>query len=156
ALAADPAVPFGPNPRVGCVILAPDGTVIAEGHHRGAGTAHAEADALARATAPTRGATAVVTLEPCTHTGRTAPCTRALIDSGISRVVFARRDPDPTAAGGAEQLRSAGVDVDLDVPAEAAAEATALNRGWEHGLTRQRPLATATLAPPPAGRAPAA
>src|SRR5690625_2784857 len=75
-LAADPAVPLGPNPRVGCVLLAPGGEVLAEGHHRGAGTPHAEADALIRAGSDLpAGTTAVVTLEPCAHTGRTPPCT---------------------------------------------------------------------------------
>ena len=72
-LASTPGVPLGPNPRVGCVLLTPDGTEVAEGYHRGAGTAHAEAAALAEAGADARGATAVVTLEPCHHTGRTGP-----------------------------------------------------------------------------------
>ncbi len=70
-LAVTPGVPLGPNPRVGCVLLAPDGTTVAEGFHRGAGTSHAEAAALAEAGAAARGTTAVVTLEPCNHTGRT-------------------------------------------------------------------------------------
>src|ERR1700753_2458575 len=73
-LAQSPGVPLGPNPRVGCVLLAPDGTTLAEGVHRGAGTPHAEIDALAKAGDRARGATAVVTLEPCNHTGRTGPC----------------------------------------------------------------------------------
>lgn len=151
-IAADPAVPFGPNPRVGCVLLAADGTVLAEGRHRGAGTAHAEADALARArqlpgaAATLRGATAVVTLEPCDHTGRTGPCTQALLEAGISRVVVARQDPNPQAAGGIDRLRAAGVEVVDDVPAELAAAAAALNRGWEHGLGASRPLVTAKTA----------
>lgn len=150
-IAADPAVPFGPNPRVGCVLLAADGTVLAEGRHRGAGTAHAEADALARArelpgAAALRGATAVVTLEPCDHTGRTGPCTQALLEVGIARVVVARRDPNPQAAGGIDRLRAAGVEVVDEVPAELAAAAAALNRGWEHGLGASRPLVTAKIA----------
>ena len=74
ALAASPGVPLGPNPRVGCVLLDLDGSVVGEGHHRGAGTPHAEVDALTSAGAAARGATAVVTLEPCNHTGRTGPC----------------------------------------------------------------------------------
>jgi diaminohydroxyphosphoribosylaminopyrimidine deaminase/5-amino-6-(5-phosphoribosylamino)uracil reductase len=146
-IAAHPAVPFGPNPRVGCVVLGPDGRVLAEGYHRGAGTAHAEVDALARAgVASTVGATAVVTLEPCAHTGRTGPCARALIDAGIGRVVIGRRDPNPVAAGGVDVLRAAGIEVETDVPAELAAGAAALNRGWEHGLRHARPLVTAKLA----------
>lgn len=161
-IAADPAVPLGPNPRVGCVLLAADGTILAEGHHRGAGTAHAEADALARARelpgapAALRGATAVVTLEPCDHTGRTGPCTRALLEAGIARVVVARRDPNPQAAGGIDRLRAAGVEVVDDVPAELAAAAAALNRGWEHGLVHARPLVTAKTALTLDGRAAAA
>ena len=155
-IAADDAVPLGPNPRVGCVLLSPGGGVLAEGHHRGAGTAHAEADALARASAPLTGATAVVTLEPCTHVGRTGPCAEALIDAGVSRVVIARRDPNPVAAGGVDRLRSAGVDVELDVPEELATAAQRLNRGWEHGVRHQRPLVTAKLALTLDGRAAAA
>lgn len=158
-LAADPRVPLGPNPRVGCVLLDPAGRVLAEGFHRGAGTAHAEADALARAAADgvdVTGATAVVTLEPCTHTGRTGPCAQALIAAGISRVVIARQDPNPVAAGGAELLRAAGLDVDLDVPADLAARAADLNRGWEHALGTGRPLVTAKMAATLDGRAAAA
>jgi diaminohydroxyphosphoribosylaminopyrimidine deaminase/5-amino-6-(5-phosphoribosylamino)uracil reductase len=155
-IAADPAVPLGPNPRVGCVLLAPDGTVLAEGHHRGAGTAHAEADALSRATGDLHGATAVVTLEPCDHTGRTGPCTQALLAAGIARVVVARRDPNPVASGGLERLRRAGVEVVTEVPAELAAAAAALNRGWEHGLAHARPLVTAKTALTLDGRAAAA
>lgn len=146
-LAAHPSAPLGPNPRVGCVLLGPGGQVIAEGSHRGAGTPHAEADALTRAGARLpSGATAVVTLEPCTHTGRTPPCAEALRDAGVGRVVIAHRDPNPVATGGAEHLQAAGIDVDLDVPDELAAVAAALNRGWEHGLTHGRPLVTAKMA----------
>ena len=94
--------PLGPNPRVGCVLLDDAGETVAEGHHRGAGTAHAEADALARAGAAARGTTAVVTLEPCHHTGRTGPCAEALVAAGVRRVVFAQPDANPVAAGGAE------------------------------------------------------
>ncbi len=97
-LAATPGVPLGPNPRVGCVLLSPDGHVVGEGHHRGAGTAHAEVDALAAAGDAARGATAVVTLEPCDHTGRTGPCTQALLAAGVRRVVHALDDPTPLAS----------------------------------------------------------
>ena len=82
-----------------------DGDEVAEGFHRGAGTPHAEVDALAEAGEAARGATAVVTLEPCNHTGRTGPCAEALIEAGVRRVVFAQADPNPVAAGGAQALR---------------------------------------------------
>jgi diaminohydroxyphosphoribosylaminopyrimidine deaminase/5-amino-6-(5-phosphoribosylamino)uracil reductase len=103
-----------PNPQVGCVLLSPDARTLAEGWHRGAGSPHAEADALAKArvsATSTRGATAVVTLEPCSHWGRTGPCAEALVKAGITRVVFSVPDPNPVASGGAEYLRSHGVDV---------------------------------------------
>lgn len=146
-LAAHPSAPLGPNPRVGCVLLGADGQVIAEGSHRGAGSPHAEADALTRAGARVPdGATAVVTLEPCAHTGRTPPCADALVAAGIRRVVIAHRDQNPLATGGIDRLRAGGIDVDLDVPDELAAAAAALNRGWEHGLAHGRPLVTAKMA----------
>jgi diaminohydroxyphosphoribosylaminopyrimidine deaminase/5-amino-6-(5-phosphoribosylamino)uracil reductase len=138
-LAATPGVPLGPNPRVGCVLLRPDGTVLAEGHHRGAGTVHAEIDALARAGAQARGATAVVTLEPCNHTGRTGPCAVALVDAGVARVVYAQSDPNPLAAGGAATLLAAGVEVVSGVLADAAAE---LNPTWTFAVTHGRPFVT--------------
>jgi diaminohydroxyphosphoribosylaminopyrimidine deaminase/5-amino-6-(5-phosphoribosylamino)uracil reductase len=102
----------GTNPRVGCVLLGATGEILAEGWHRGAGTPHAEVDALSRLTAgAARGATAVVTLEPCNHTGRTGPCSLALIDAGVARVVYAVADPGIDSSGGADRLRGAGVDV---------------------------------------------
>ena len=104
----------GPNPRVGCVLLSSAGAVLAEGWHDGAGTPHAEAAAVAAARAQgidLRGAIAVVTLEPCNHTGRTPPCTDLLLANGIARVVHGLDDPNPVAAGGATRLRAAGVDV---------------------------------------------
>ena len=110
-LAATPGVPLGPNPRVGCVIIAADGTELAEGFHRGAGTPHAEAAALAEAGADARGATAVVTLEPCNHEGRTGPCARALAQAGVRRVVFAQADTNPVARGGSATLQAAGIEV---------------------------------------------
>lgn len=145
-IAGDPAVPLGPNPRVGCVLLDASGTMIGEGHHHGAGSAHAEVDALHHATAPTTGTTAVVTLEPCDHHGRTGPCTQALLGAGVGRVIIARRDPNPQASGGIETLRAAGVEVVDEVPEDLAVAAAALNRGWEHGLLHGRPLVTAKLA----------
>ncbi|WP_246852737.1 bifunctional diaminohydroxyphosphoribosylaminopyrimidine deaminase/5-amino-6-(5-phosphoribosylamino)uracil reductase RibD [Naasia sp. SYSU D00948] len=104
------------NPQVGCVLIAPDGSVLAEGWHRGAGTAHAEVDALSKLPqGAARGATAVVTLEPCNHTGLTGPCSEALIAAGIARVVFAVPDPTPDADGGAQRLAEAGIEVVEDV-----------------------------------------
>ncbi|HXD61912.1 MAG TPA: bifunctional diaminohydroxyphosphoribosylaminopyrimidine deaminase/5-amino-6-(5-phosphoribosylamino)uracil reductase RibD [Lacisediminihabitans sp.] len=115
---------YGVNPQVGCVILATDGTVLAEGWHRGAGTAHAEVDALSKlAPGAARGATAVVTLEPCNHTGRTGPCSEALIAAGVAEVAYAVSDPNPRASGGAERLRAAGVEVAGGVLAEEVSEA---------------------------------
>jgi len=138
-LAVEPGPLPGPNPRVGCVLLSPDGAAIAEGYHRGAGTPHAEAEALARAGAQARGATAVVTLEPCDHAGRTPPCSQALLDAGIARVVYAQADPHAVAAGGAARLASAGVDVEGGVLAD---ESLAINEAWTFAVTRGRPMIT--------------
>ncbi|NYF15783.1 diaminohydroxyphosphoribosylaminopyrimidine deaminase/5-amino-6-(5-phosphoribosylamino)uracil reductase [Microbacterium sp. AK009] len=108
--------PAGFNPQVGAVILAPDGRILAEGWHRGAGTPHAEVDALSRLSpGEAEGATAVVTLEPCNHTGRTGPCSQALLAAGISRVLYAVDDPGVASAGGAGTLRAAGVEVEAGV-----------------------------------------
>lgn len=139
ALAASPGVPLHPNPRVGCVLLAADGTVVGEGYHHGAGTPHAEVEALAMAGDRARGATAVVTLEPCNHTGRTGPCAQALIAAGVRRVVAAQRDPNPQASGGLETLAAAGVETDAGVLAEEAAE---LNRAWSFAHVHARPFVT--------------
>ena len=143
ALAVEGPV-VGPNPRVGCVLLDSGGTVVGEGRHRGAGTPHAEVDALAgaQAAATTSGArpvTAVVTLEPCNHTGRTGPCTRALAEAGIRRVVHASADPNPQAAGGARTLRACGVEVEGGV---LAAEADEINRHWLASMALGRPFVT--------------
>ena len=100
-----------PNPPVGAVVLDADGQVVGEGATGPAGQAHAEVLALARAGDRARGGTAVVTLEPCRHTGRTGPCTSALLAAGISRVVVACADPTAAAGGGAQLLRAAGVEV---------------------------------------------
>ncbi|MFS0852697.1 bifunctional diaminohydroxyphosphoribosylaminopyrimidine deaminase/5-amino-6-(5-phosphoribosylamino)uracil reductase RibD [Microbacterium sp. 179-I 3D4 NHS] len=125
--------PRGVNPQVGAVILSRDGEILAEGWHRGAGTPHAEVDALSKlAPGAARGATAVVTLEPCNHTGRTGPCALALIEAGVSRVVYALDDPGAVSGGGAERLRSAGVDVESGEQEDAARR---LIEGW---LTAQR------------------
>lgn len=125
-----------PNPRVGCVLLDPSGDQIATGAHDGPGTPHAEAIALTVAGERARGATAVVTMEPCTHTGRTGPCTKALIDAGVAKVVFAQEDPNPVAAGGAAALRAAGLHVDGGLLAEPAEE---LNPVWTFAMRHQRP-----------------
>lgn len=138
-LAASADIPDGPNPRVGCVLVSPDGTVLAEGCHLGAGTPHAEIDALTRAGAAARGATAIVTLEPCNHTGRTGPCSEALISAGVARVVFAQTDPHAIAAGGAQRLRDAGIDVEGGI---LAGDAARLNTAWTHAVTTGRPFVT--------------
>ncbi len=152
-VAATPGVPLGPNPRVGCLLLTDDGRTIAEGHHRGAGTPHAEADALARAGAAARGATAVVTLEPCHHTGRTGPCSEALVAAGVRRVVFAQSDPNPVASGGAARLREAGIEVVEGLGRE---DARALNRVWTFAMEHRRPFVTWKFATTLDGRCAAA
>ena len=102
----------GVNPQVGCVVLNSAGTIIAEGWHRGAGTAHAEVDALSQLTPEeAQGSTFVVTLEPCNHTGRTGPCAVALIEAGVGKVVYAATDPGHASSGGAQRLRDAGIEV---------------------------------------------
>jgi diaminohydroxyphosphoribosylaminopyrimidine deaminase/5-amino-6-(5-phosphoribosylamino)uracil reductase len=138
-LAASPDAPLGPNPRVGAVLLAPDGEVVGEGYHHGAGTAHAEVEALRAAGDRARGATAVVTLEPCNHTGRTGPCSVALLEAGVARVVHAQSDPSAAASGGADHLRARGVDVVGGVLAD---EAVALNPYWSHQAVHGRPFVT--------------
>lgn len=144
ALAADPAAPHGPNPRVGCVMLDSTGVEIARGRHLGAGTPHAEVAAITAATQAGRaadlaGATAVVTLEPCNHTGRTGPCSQALITAGLARVVYAQSDPNPIAAGGRERLLAAGVDVVSGVLAE---QARSINPEWSVAVARGWPFVT--------------
>jgi len=145
-----------PNPQVGCVLLAPDGSTLGEGWHRGAGTPHAEVAALADAAArgnDVHGATAVVTLEPCDHTGRTGPCSVALIEAGIARVVVSVDDPDPVASGGAARLHAAGVDVVSGVLAD---EGRTLLGPWLHAMRHGRPFVTLKIATTLDGRAAAA
>ena len=153
AIAATPGVPLGPNPRVGCVLLDTEGRAVAEGFHRGAGSPHAEVAALQALGRPSTGMTAVVTLEPCDHTGRTGPCSQALLAAGVARVVHAVPDPNLAAAGGAATLRAAGVEVASGLEAEAA---EALNRHWVHGLRHARPFVTWKLATSLDGRSAAA
>src|SRR6476661_2688693 len=142
-----------PNPRVGCVVVAADGTVVGEGFHHGAGTPHAEVEALRAAGEAARGATAYVTLEPCSHSGRTGPCTEALVAAGVARVVFAQSDPNPDAAGGAERLHAAGVQVSGGVLADEAAD---LNERWGRTVLLGRPLVTWKVATTLDGRSAAA
>ena len=127
-----------PNPRVGCVIVNDDG-VLGEGWHTRAGEAHAEVNALIDTKSrghDSRGATLYVTLEPCHHTGRTPPCTEAIIAAGIARVVAAIADPNPSAHRGADRLRAAGIRVDLGLCGDEAREQ---NAGFLSRMTRGRP-----------------
>lgn len=123
-----------PNPVVGCVVLSAGGYPVGEGWHQRAGGPHAEIHALAEAGDDARGGTAVVTLEPCDRTGRTGPCSRALIDAGIARVVYAVADP--SAPGGADSLAGAGIDV---VKGLLADEAAAGNAAWLTSVRLGRP-----------------
>jgi diaminohydroxyphosphoribosylaminopyrimidine deaminase / 5-amino-6-(5-phosphoribosylamino)uracil reductase len=138
--------PRGANPLVGAVVVSPDGRQLAAGYHRGAGTAHAEADAIAeaaRAGVDLTGSTMVVTLEPCNHVGRTGPCAQAIIEAGITDVVYAVDDPHDPAAGGAATLREAGVSVRSGLAAEQALE---LNRRWFEAVEAKRPFVTLHIA----------
>lgn len=125
-----------PNPRVGCVLVR-DGEIVGEGWHVRAGEPHAEVHALRAAGERARGATAYVTLEPCSHYGRTPPCAEGLIAAGVSRVVAAMEDPNPLVAGrGLAMLRAAGIETACGLLAEAAQE---LNIGFVSRMTRGRP-----------------
>ncbi|WP_203137654.1 bifunctional diaminohydroxyphosphoribosylaminopyrimidine deaminase/5-amino-6-(5-phosphoribosylamino)uracil reductase RibD [Microbacterium sp. JZ31] len=146
--------PRSRNPQVGAVILSASGDVLAEGWHRGAGTAHAEVDALSQLPEDgARGATAIVTLEPCNHTGRTGPCAEALIRAGVARVVYALDDPGEISGGGAARLRAAGVDVVSGVLRD---EALALIEPWLTAARLGRPHVTVKWAQSLDGRAAAA
>lgn len=136
ALAARGIFTTTPNPRVGCVIVA-NGTILGEGWHVKAGEPHAEVFALRAAGDKARGATAYVTLEPCSHFGRTPPCADALVAAGVSRVVVAMQDPDPRVSGkGIARLRAGGIDVLVSI---LEAEARALNEGFLSRVERGRP-----------------
>ncbi len=125
-----------PNPRVGCVIVK-GGEVAGEGWHERAGGPHAEVNALAAAGAAARGATAYVSLEPCVHQGRTGPCTTALIEAGVARVVAALRDPNPQVnGGGLDELKRAGLSTAAGLMEQEARE---LNIGFVSRMTRDRP-----------------
>lgn len=132
-----------PNPRVGCVVVK-NGEIVGEGWHKRAGEPHAEVLALTAAGAQARDATAYITLEPCCHQGRTPPCTRALIDADIARVVAAMQDPNPRVAGqGAQQLRDAGIAIDVGLM---EASARALNPGFVQRMQIGRPYVRVKLA----------
>ena len=137
ALAASVGEATRPNPNVGAVVLDASGLVVGEGRHERAGGPHAEVVALAAAGDRARGGTLVVTLEPCDHTGRTGPCTAAVLASGVRRVVLAVPDPTPQAGGGARRLRAAGVEVEVGLLAPEAEQA---NERWLTGVRRQRPF----------------
>jgi len=131
-----------PNPRVGCVLVR-DGEVIGQGWHVKAGQGHAEVEAL-KNVPDAKGATAYVTLEPCSHQGRTPPCCDALIKAGVSRVVAAMQDPNPQVSGsGLEKLKAAGIEVICGVLQE---DALALNRGFIKRMTDSRPFVRSKLA----------
>lgn len=132
-----------PNPRVGCVLVR-DGGIAGEGWHERAGEPHAEIHALHAAGARARGATAYVTLEPCSHHGRTPPCSEALIEAGVSRVVAAMEDPNPQVAGqGLARLEAAGIATESGV---LQSEAEAINPGFIKRMRRSRPWVRCKLA----------
>jgi diaminohydroxyphosphoribosylaminopyrimidine deaminase/5-amino-6-(5-phosphoribosylamino)uracil reductase len=143
ALAGEGWGQTAPNPMVGAVVVDASGNVAGEGAHARYGGAHAEIVALRAAGERSRGGTMYVTLEPCVHHGKTPPCVPALLASGIARVVIAALDPNPPAAGGAESLRAAGVDVTLGVEGSAARE---LNAPFFHALSSDIPWITLKLA----------
>jgi diaminohydroxyphosphoribosylaminopyrimidine deaminase/5-amino-6-(5-phosphoribosylamino)uracil reductase len=132
-----------PNPRVGCVLVR-DGDVVGTGWHRRAGEPHAEVHALREAGEAARGATAYVTLEPCSHHGRTPPCAEALVEAGVARVVVAVQDPNPQVAGeGIARLRAAGIAVESGLMETAARE---LNIGFFARMTRGMPWVRSKIA----------
>nr|WSX54785.1 bifunctional diaminohydroxyphosphoribosylaminopyrimidine deaminase/5-amino-6-(5-phosphoribosylamino)uracil reductase RibD [Streptomyces sp. NBC_00974] len=125
-----------PNPVVGCVITDAVGTVVGEGWHERAGGPHAEVHALRAAGPAARGGTAYVTLEPCNHTGRTGPCAQALVEAGVTRVLYAVSDPNPQASGGAATLHAAGIATGAGL---LAAEAEEGNAAWLTSVRLGRP-----------------
>ena len=126
-----------PNPNVSAAIYSVDGNLIESGfHNRKISPDHAEVIALKAAQSLARGATMVVSLEPCAHTGTTGPCTQAIIDAGIAKVIFAINDPNPVAAGGAKALRAAGIEVEYIH----SAELEFVQRAWLHKVATKKPL----------------
>lgn len=128
-----------PNPPVGCVILDTDGHLVGEGYHARKGEPHAETQALAAAHDRARGGSAIVTLEPCNHLGRTPPCRQALIEAGIARVVISVIDPTSRREGGAAALRNAGIDVEVGVLDD---ESRLVLAPWLAALEGERPFVT--------------
>ncbi len=128
-----------PNPMVGAVVVDREGRTAGEGWHAVHGGDHAEVAALREAGSRARGGTLYVTLEPCDHQGKTPPCTAAILEAGIARVVVAAEDPNPVAAGGLERLRRAGLEVSLGI---CRREALRLNRRWLRWVTGGRPWVT--------------
>ena len=124
----------GSNPIVGAVIVSPAGEIIGEGFHKSG--PHAEVFALEQADQSAKGATLFVTLEPCNHQGKTGPCTEAIIKAGITKVVYATRDPNPLASGGAKALEAAGIEVVFNSD---IAEIAQSNRAWLHKMKSNRP-----------------
>ena len=142
ALAAQGRGLTSPNPMVGAVLVR-DGRVVGEGFHTYDGLRHAEIIALEAAGENARGATLYVNLEPCCHTGRTGPCTRALISAGVSRVVAAMPDPNPAVSGrGFKELRAAGIRVDCSCTSGSSEQARRLNEAFAWWVRRRRPLVT--------------
>ena len=138
----------GVNPRVGAVLITDSGEIVGEGWHRGSGTDHAEVAAIkdlvrngrAALDGPiARGLTAIVTLEPCNHTGKTGPCAQALIEAGVAKVIYATNDPGLNSAGGAATLREAGVEIESGL---LQTEADELIRVWATATAQQRPFVT--------------
>ncbi|HYX77320.1 MAG TPA: bifunctional diaminohydroxyphosphoribosylaminopyrimidine deaminase/5-amino-6-(5-phosphoribosylamino)uracil reductase RibD [Gaiellaceae bacterium] len=129
-----------PNPVVGAVLVR-DGEIVGEGWHERKGEPHAEANALAAAGGDARGATLYVTLEPCVSWGSTPPCAQAVIDAGVAKVVIGARDPNPAAAGGLDQLRAAGVEVEVD-DGELGLRARRQIEAWLTWVTKGRPFVT--------------
>ena len=134
-----------PNPMVGCVVVR-DGSVVGAGWHAEYGRPHAETEALRAAGDAARGATAYVTLEPCSHWGKTPPCTDALIAAGVRRVVFAAHDPNPKACGGGEALRAAGIEVAGGVEEQAARDQNAVFFHAHSSAGEARPFVALKLA----------
>jgi diaminohydroxyphosphoribosylaminopyrimidine deaminase / 5-amino-6-(5-phosphoribosylamino)uracil reductase len=128
-----------PNPAVGCVVLDSSGTVVGEGWHRRKGEPHAETQALDAAGSAASGGTAVVTLEPCNHVGRTPACRQALLDAGVRRVIIAVMDPTSREEGGAAVLAAAGVEVEVGILED---EALLVLGPWLSGFTTARPWTT--------------
>ncbi|MFC3094768.1 bifunctional diaminohydroxyphosphoribosylaminopyrimidine deaminase/5-amino-6-(5-phosphoribosylamino)uracil reductase RibD [Alteromonas sediminis] len=139
-----------PNPNVGCVIVSSDGNLVGQGAHLKAGEAHAEVHALRDAGKQAKGATAFVTLEPCSHTGRTPPCANALVNAGVKRVVVANVDPNPLVAGrGIKKLNEHGIETVTGVLADKAA---LLNRGFFKRMKQGKPFVSLKLAASMDGR----